>query len=101
MELFAIIVNCFQPLTIITKCSILDVAAVLDPPLIGHSDNSIHHFSEKCPEPDVHSTVCAGAKRFHDGGPYHMETSPLIFSANQWTGYYIIRTSDVKELIML
>ena len=28
-----IIVNSFQPLTIITKHSILDVAAVLDPPL--------------------------------------------------------------------
>ena len=34
MELFVIIVNGFQPLTIITKCSILDVAAVLDPPLV-------------------------------------------------------------------
>ena len=33
MERFVIIVNGFQPLTIITKCSILDVAAVLDPPL--------------------------------------------------------------------
>ena len=33
MELFVILVNGFQPLTIITKCSILDVAAVLDPPL--------------------------------------------------------------------
>ena len=33
MELFMIIVNGFQPLTIITKCSILDVATVLDPPL--------------------------------------------------------------------
>ena len=33
MELFVIIVNGFQPLTFITKCSILDVAAVLDPPL--------------------------------------------------------------------
>ena len=33
MELFVIIVNGFQPLTIIAKCSILDVAAVLDPPL--------------------------------------------------------------------
>ena len=31
MELFVIIVNGFQPLTIITKYSILDVAAVLDP----------------------------------------------------------------------
>ena len=33
MELFVLIVNGFQPLTIITKRSILDVAAVLDPPL--------------------------------------------------------------------
>ena len=35
MELFVIIVNGFHPLTIITKCSILDVAAVLDPPLVS------------------------------------------------------------------
>ena len=34
MERFVIIVNGFQPLTIITKRSILDVAAVLDPPLV-------------------------------------------------------------------
>ena len=33
MELFVIIVNGFQPLTIIAKQSILDVAAALDPPL--------------------------------------------------------------------
>ena len=33
MELFVIIVNGFQPLTVIKKCSILDIAAVLDPPL--------------------------------------------------------------------
>ena len=31
IELFVIIVNGYQPLTIVTKCSILDVAAVLDP----------------------------------------------------------------------
>ena len=30
---FVIIVNGWKPVTIITKCSILDVAAVLDPPL--------------------------------------------------------------------
>ena len=34
MERFMIIVNGFQPLTIITKRSILDVAAVLDPHLV-------------------------------------------------------------------
>ena len=33
MELFVITVTSWKPLTIITKCSILDVAAVLDPPL--------------------------------------------------------------------
>ena len=33
MERIVIIVNGFYPLTIITKHSILDVAAVLDPPL--------------------------------------------------------------------
>ena len=34
MERFVIIVNGFEPLTIITKCSILDFPAALDPPLI-------------------------------------------------------------------
>ena len=34
MEHFVIIVNGFQPLTIITKHSILDVAAALDSPLV-------------------------------------------------------------------
>ena len=34
MERFVIIVNDWKPLTIITKRSILDVAAVLDPPLV-------------------------------------------------------------------
>ena len=33
MERFVIIVNGFEPLTIITKHSILDIAAALDPPL--------------------------------------------------------------------
>ena len=33
MECFVIIVNGFKPLTIITRHSILDVAAALDPPL--------------------------------------------------------------------
>ena len=33
MECFVIIVNSFQPLTIIIKHSIVDVAAALDPPL--------------------------------------------------------------------
>ena len=38
IERFVIIVDSFQPLTIITKRSLLDVAAALDPPLISFSD---------------------------------------------------------------
>ena len=36
---------------------------------------------------------------FHDGGPYHIETGPLICEANPWTDFNIIRTSVMKELI--
>ena len=35
---------------------------------------------------------------FHDGGSYHIETSRLICSANQWTGFYTIGTSVINEL---
>ena len=41
IEHFVIIINGFQPLTIITKCSILDVEAALDPPLIKKYKSSI------------------------------------------------------------
>ena len=39
MKHFVIIVNGYKPLTIITKSSILDVAAVLDPPLMTCTNN--------------------------------------------------------------
>ena len=29
----------------------------------------------------------SGNSLFHDGGCYHIETSPLICRANQWTGF--------------
>ena len=35
---------------------------------------------------------------FHDGGRYHIETSPLICGANHWTGFYMITASVMKEL---
>ena len=28
---------------------------------------------------------------FHDEGPYHIESGPLICNANQWTGFYMIK----------
>ena len=34
---------------------------------------------------------------FHDWGPYHIETSPLISTANKWTRFYMIRTSVIKK----
>ena len=50
IECFVLIANGFQPLTIITKHSILDVAAVLDPPLVSVNHTiwkaSVTHFSE-------------------------------------------------------
>ena len=52
LERFVIIVNGFQPLTIITKRSILDVAVVLDPPLeiveIPHYDSNKFKFQQNC-----------------------------------------------------
>ena len=37
-------------------------------------------------------------KLFHDRGPYHIETSLLISLFNQWTVFYMIVTSVIKEL---
>ena len=36
---------------------------------------------------------------FHDGGPYHIETSLLVCSTNQLTGFYMIGTSVKTELM--
>ena len=33
----------------------------------------------------------------YDSGPYHIETSPLICTANQWTGFYMIGTSVMRK----
>ena len=37
---------------------------------------------------------------FHDGGRYHRETSSLVCRENQWTGFYIITASVIKDLNM-
>ena len=34
---------------------------------------------------------------FHDGGLYHIETSALIYIANQWTSFYMIGTSVMRD----
>ena len=33
------------------------------------------------------------------GGRYHIETSSLICRANQWTGFYMMRASVMKQLM--
>ena len=35
----------------------------------------------------------------HGGRPYYIKTSPLVCSANQWSGFYMIGTSVMKKLI--
>ena len=48
MERFVITIKGFQPLTIITKCAILNIAAVLDPPLILISKDSCLEMQLLC-----------------------------------------------------
>ena len=36
---------------------------------------------------------------FHDRDSYQIETSPLIWPANQWTNFYIIGNSFMKKLM--
>ena len=38
---------------------------------------------------------------FHDGCTCYIETSPLICTANQWTGFYMIETSVNEELMTI
>ena len=35
-------------------------------------------------------------KLLNDGGPYHIDTSPMIFIANLWTDFYMTETSVIK-----
>ena len=38
---------------------------------------------------------------FHDGGPCHMETSPLICRANQWASFCMIEPLSLKSLTIM
>ena len=33
----------------------------------------------------------------HDGGRYHIETSPFICRANQWPGFYMITLTNCLQ----
>ena len=36
---------------------------------------------------------------FYERGPHNVEASQLIYRANQWNGFYMIRTSVMSELM--
>lgn len=38
---------------------------------------------------------------FHGGDPYHIENTPVFWTADQLTGFYMIERSVVKELKLL
>ena len=42
-----------------------------------------------------YDVLIEGFLLIHDGGPYHIETSPLICSANQCTGFCMIVTYHI------
>ena len=43
--------------------------------------------------------VACCCELFHDGGSYHIETSPLICSTNQWIGFCMIGIFAMMEFI--
>ena len=49
--------------------------------------------------PEVY-LVPAKHEPFHTVGPYQIETSPLICTANQWTGLNVTGTSVMKKLMV-
>ena len=79
----------FKPLTIFAKLSILDVWQGSG---FKHKGENIIYRKNK---------FSLWFKSFIDVGLYHIETSPLICRANEWTGFYMIGTSVMKELITL
>ena len=54
------------------------------------------HFSKA--DNKIITEVFKKSKLFHTGGLYHIEASPFICRANQWTRFRMIRTSVKKEL---
>ena len=62
-------------------------------------DSKTYHLSILIVSLFSFSSALRDNKNFHDGGPYHIEASTLICGANQWTGFYMMGISAMKELI--
>ena len=71
-------------------------------PLISKISRVLTNFSHPLASFSIsmYASFCLSSsiKLFHDRGPYHIETSSLICSVNQSTGFYMIGTSVIKEL---
>ena len=89
MERFAIIVNGFQPLTIITKRSILDVAAVLDPPLRKIVILSFLYFKAI----DVKHLQTCKFKNIH--------CTKTKFSIKDFLGFLGLRTGNFQGIVFI
>ena len=67
------------------------------------SENTV--FQAQCKKFFILLEICIRFLRYlifyiltHEGGPYHTETSPLICRGNQWTSFYKIGISFMKDL---
>ena len=61
--------------------------------IIGYYLNTFPKLDNK-----IITEVFKKSKLFNTGGLYHIEASPFICRANQWTRFHMIRTSVKKEL---
>ena len=77
---------CFHYLNISPSSSISSVSA-----FSKRFDNAINPLM-----PGGSKVICT--KLFHNRRSYHMESSPLICSENQWTNSFMIGNSVMKEL---
>ena len=58
----------------------------------------ISYERRKCTTEQQLQVLAAFSELFYDGGRYPIETGKLICRANQWTGFYMITPSVMKEL---
>ena len=76
------------------KSSILDLR-------LGSENTSVIYMKLFMEVLTVNSFVTEVSIFFFLSGLYHVETSPLIYRTNQWTGFCVIGTPVMKELTRL
>ena len=69
------------------------------PALIYFVEDCIFFFISICDRTNSGMLLIPVMTIFHDGCCYHIETSPMSSTENQWSGFSMIVTSAMKELI--